>query len=70
MTEEHMLKLWNDYFAAAEELYSTLGLASHGDTGEVVAFVTSGTTAAMERLHQAATAIMVSRGLVPPGSAS
>lgn len=57
-------ELWREYFAAAEDLYDSLGMAAHGETDEVVAFVTSGTMPAMERLHQASVAIRVARGEV------
>jgi hypothetical protein len=54
--------LWVEYHAAAEDMYASLGLAEHGETGDVVAFVTPSTVEAIERFHRASMAICASRG--------
>jgi hypothetical protein len=63
---DEFLALMNAYVDATEKLYRSLGLAAHGDTGEVVAFTTAGTAEAMRRLHDASQAIAVARGGAAP----
>lgn len=62
MTREDEPDLWNEYIAAANDLYDSMGMACHRETDEVVAFVTAGTVPAIERMNRAAKAICVARG--------